>query len=86
MNKFNRAMRSNAARALQAVRNGASRVAAGTSALVVSGAALATEPTGFDSSTIVAKIEANAAEAVLIVGAFILGIWGLKAMGLFKRG
>jgi len=39
----------------------------------------------FDSASIVTKIQANAAEAVLIIGAFILAVWGLRAMGLLGR-
>lgn len=61
-------------------------VAAGTAATVFTGNAMAASGT-FDSSSIIAKIEANAAEAVLIIGAFILAVWGLRAMGLLgKRG
>ena len=60
-------------------------VAAGTALATLSGSALAAGG-GFDSSSIVTKITENAAEAALVIGAFILAVWGLRAMGLLKRG
>ena len=61
-------------------------VATGTALVTVAGNAAAATGT-FDSASIVTKIQANAAEAVLIIGAFILAVWGLRAMGLLgKRG
>jgi hypothetical protein len=62
-------------------------VAGGALAVLAGNASATTGTGGFDSSTIVAKIEANAVEATLIIGAFILAVWGLRAMGLLgKRG
>lgn len=57
----------------------------GATAAVLSGAAAASGG-GFDESTITAKIAENGATAVLIVGAMILALWGIKSMGLLKRG
>lgn len=56
-------------------------VAAGASGLVASGSAMA-----FDATEVTAKIVEYGATAVTIVGAFILAVWGVKAMGLLKRG
>lgn len=61
----------------------ASAVAAAAAA---PGLALASGGSGFDASEITAQITANAATAVGIVGAFALAVWGLRAMGLLKRG
>lgn len=44
------------------------------------------QESGFDSSAITAKITENTATAVAVIGAFIVGIWTLKTMGLLKRG
>lgn len=60
-------------------------VAAGAALATLSGGAMATGG-GFDSSTVITKITDYGVEATLIVGAFILAVWGIKAMGLFKRG
>jgi hypothetical protein len=60
--------------------------AAGAALATLSGGAMATGTGGFDSSTVITKITNYGVEATLIVGAFILAVWGLKAMGLFKRG
>lgn len=59
-------------------------LAAGATALTVSGGAFAQD--GFDAGSITAQIASHGATAVSIVGAFILAVWGLKAMGLLKRG
>ena len=79
MNKFKNAVVSLKSRAAAA--------GTGVAALIGSGAAMASAPSGgFDASTVVAKITENGATALTIVGAFILAVWGLKAMGLLKRG
>lgn len=70
------------ARAKQA----AGKVAAVGTGLAASGMAMASGGGGFDSATVISKIEENAGTAALILGAFILAIWGLRSMGLFKRG
>lgn len=58
----------------------------GGAALVpLSGMALAQDG-GFDASEITASITSYTATAVGLVGAFILGVWSLRAMGLLKRG
>lgn len=38
----------------------------------------------FDSSAVLAKIAANVLIGVGIIGAFILGLWTLRTMGLLK--
>lgn len=40
----------------------------------------------FDATSIQTKITDNTATAVLLIGAFILGVWTLRSMGLLKRG
>lgn len=61
----------------------AKAAAVGTGLMVAAGSALATPP-AFDSSSITTKITENAATATLIIGAFILAVWGLRSMGLLK--
>lgn len=39
---------------------------------------------GFDSSTIISKINENSGTAVMIIGAMVLAVWGLRSMGLLK--
>lgn len=59
-------------------------LAAGATALTVSGGAFAQD--GFDAASITSAITTNTGIAVGFVGAFILGVWTLRAMGLLKRG
>ena len=59
----------------------AGATAAGASGLIASGSAFA-----FDATEVTANIAEYGATAVTIVGAFILAVWGVKAMGLLKRG
>lgn len=66
-------------------RNVGAKLAAG-SALAAASFAASAQTAGFDSATVTAKITENGATAVLIVGTMILAIWGIKSMGLFKRG
>lgn len=67
------------------VKGAAAKVAAAGTALVASsGAAMASVPAPFDSASIITKIEENAATGALIIGAFILAVWGLRSMGLFR--
>ena len=73
-----------AAEAVKGARAKAAGVGAGL--MVAAGSAMATPTAGFDTSGIVAKIEANTEAALLLVGAFILGVWTLRSMGLLKRG
>lgn len=75
-------VRSTPARA--SLRARASALLAGAGTAVASLAASASG-TGFDSSSITTKITENTATAVLIIGAFILGIWTLRTMGLLKK-
>lgn len=63
----------------------AKQIGAGAVATLASGAAMA-QSAAFSPSTIIDKIVSNGAEAVLIVGSFIVAVWALKSMGLFKRG
>lgn len=63
-----------------------SKLATGAALAGASFAAAAQTATGFDSNTVISKITENGATAVLIVGAMILAVWGIKSMGLFKRG
>lgn len=66
-------------------RNAKFHAVTGGAALVpLSGMALAQD--GFDASEITASITTYTATAVGLVGAFILGVWSLRAMGLLKRG
>lgn len=61
----------------------AKAVAVGTGLTVAAGSAMAT-PAAFDSTAITAKITENVGVAVVIIGAFILGRWTLRSMGLLK--
>ena len=80
--------RSNVANKLRAAKDAASvrlaPLAAGATALTMSGGAFA--QSGFDESSITSKITEYGATSVAIVGTFILALWGVKAMGLLKRG
>lgn len=69
----------------QNVRKRASAAVVGAASALAAGAAAASGG-GFDESTITAKIAENGATAVVIVGAMILALWGIKSMGLLKRG
>lgn len=76
---------------LQAARNWASdksyrAQAAVVSALALSPLAAMAQDAGVDTSTITAKISENTGKAVAIAALFIVGVWALKSMGLFKRG
>jgi len=51
---------------------------------MVTSPAFASGSTDFDSSTITAKIVAFAAAAALILGAWHLGKWGLRAFGMLS--
>jgi hypothetical protein len=53
----------------------------GTGLLLAGGSAMAT---AFDSAPITSKITENVGVAVVIIGAFILGRWTLRSMGLLK--
>lgn len=59
-------------------------VTGGAALVPLSGMALAQD--GFDASEIQTAITTYTATAVGLVGAFILGVWSLRAMGLLKRG
>lgn len=41
---------------------------------------------GFDTSSITTKITEYGAAAVVVVTAMLLALWGIKALGLLKRG
>ena len=81
--------RSNVANKLRAAKDAASvrlaPLAVGATALTMSGGAFA-QSGGFDESSVIAKITEYGATGVAIVGTFILALWGLKSMGLLKRG
>jgi hypothetical protein len=66
---------------MSSARAAGSVVVAGGAALLAAGTASATVV-----SDITDKITANGADAVLIVGAFIVAVWAIKSMGLFKKG
>lgn len=80
---FNDSLKARARAAFNSAK--AKAVAVGGTAMVASGSALAT-PGGFDSSAITSAITSNVATAVVVIGAFIVGVWTLRAMGLLKRG
>lgn len=72
-------------RAAEAARSAKFHAVTGGAALVpLSGMALAQD--GFDAAEITAAITQYTGIAVGLVGAFILGVWSLRAMGLLKRG
>lgn len=76
-------------KAAHAVKSGARNLrakaaAAGTGLMVAAGSALASTSTAFDSGPITSKITENVGVAVVIIGAFILGRWTLRSMGLLK--
>lgn len=58
--------------------------AVGTAALAGAGSAMASGG-GFDSSAITSAITTNVGIASGIIGAFILGVWTLRSLGLLKR-
>ena len=73
-------------RAANVTRSAKFHAATGGAALVpLSGMALA-QDNGFDAAEITAAITQYTGIAVGLVGAFILGVWSLRAMGLLKRG
>lgn len=55
----------------------------GTTAMVAAGSAMAQDD-GFDPSTIEARIVLYTGFAVTLIGAYALGRWTLRAMGLIK--
>src|SRR5690606_9758971 len=69
------------------VRERAKRVAAavGTAAAVAGGSAFAGGGGGFESSAITSAITTHVGIASGIIGAFILGVWTLRSLGLLKR-
>lgn len=74
-------------RAANLTRSAKFHAATGGAALVpLSGMALAQDSSGFDAAEITAAITEYTGIAVGLVGAFILGVWSLRAMGLLKRG
>ena len=52
------------------------------SAMVLSGAAMASGGSSFDTSTITAKITEYSGYAIVILLAFAAAVWGLRAVGL----
>lgn len=73
-------------RARNAVQNAATKVGTAlTLGMVTVGSAMA-QATGYDETGVIAKITENGGKAVLVVGAFIVAAWGIKSMGLLKRG
>ena len=72
------------ARARSAFNSLKAKAAVATTAVVASGSALAT-PAGFDSSAVTSAITSNLAIAVTVIGAFIVAVWTLRAMGLLQR-
>ncbi|WP_374606642.1 hypothetical protein [Thermomonas sp.] len=70
-------------RAKNTARNLANRAAVGGTALMGSGAAMAGGG-GFDGSEIVTTIGTYVAAGVLIMTAFVVGRWTLKAFGVIK--
>ncbi|MGY0559492.1 hypothetical protein ACW7G2_02025 [Luteimonas sp. A277] len=57
---------------------------AGAALVPLSGFAMAQD--GFDETAIIAAITTYTAIAVTVIGAYVLGSWSLRAMGLLKRG
>lgn len=82
---INARFRSNATRALDSIKSGSKKVAAaGTLALVGAQSAMA-QSTGFDESEITAAITSNLGKALIVVGAFLVAVWTLRAMGLLGK-
>lgn len=84
MNTINARFRSNAARAVNAIKTGGRKVAA-AGALSVVGVQSAMAQTGFDESAITGAITSNLGKALIVVGAFLVAVWTLRAMGLLGR-
>lgn len=55
-----------------------------TGAALSAGSAFAQAAGGFDSAEVITAIAATAAAGLAIYGAYILGRWGIKALGLVK--
>lgn len=62
----------------------AKAAAIGTTAMVAAGSAMASGGSSFDPSTITAKITEYTGYGVTLIGAYALGRWSLRAMGLIK--
>jgi hypothetical protein len=54
--------------------------------LAVVGTFAALPALAFTASDVTSKITDNTLIAVTLIGAFILGVWTLRSMGLLKRG
>jgi hypothetical protein len=54
--------------------------------LVVVGTFAALPALAFTASDVISKIIDNTLIVVTLIGAFILGVWTLRSMGLLKRG
>lgn len=78
----NDSLKARASAAFNSVKAKATAVAGGA---MLSGSAFAQEG-GFDSAAITSAITSHTATAVVVIGAFIVGVWTLRAMGLLKRG
>lgn len=76
--------RSNTARAINAIKSGGQKIAA-AGALSVVGVQSAMAQTGFDESAITAAITSNLGKALIVVGAFLVAVWTLRAMGLLGK-
>lgn len=59
------------------------KLGAGIGATLAAGSAFAAAP---DTTSITTAITENAGAATLVVIAFIGALWGLKSLGLLKRG
>ncbi len=60
--------------------------AATSAGLATVGALASNAAMAFDAADVTSAITSNTATAVVLIGAFILGVWTLRSMGLLKRG
>lgn len=67
---------------LQKFRSKASALVLGGTAMVASAVASATPPAAFDPSSVTSKITEYGGYGIVILGAFAVAAWTLKAMGL----
>lgn len=84
MNDFTKALRSNAARAIKAVRQGGQKVAMVCTGMVASGAAMASTTTT-TTQDVTALIESFKTDGVLIAGGLTLAIFMVAAAKWLRR-
>lgn len=86
MNSINARFRSNTARTVEAIKSGGKKVGVAVAGTLISAqSAMAAVGGGFDESAITGAITANLGKALLVVGAFLVAVWTLRAMGLLGK-